>query len=129
MLHALIHFGSSIEFVNLLGLLTDQVNSVLVLVVPMESHEAGWHPCVHCRRYGMTADPIPEGVAIVTDVDWAGGLIYDPGYFSVWPPNYDYLSEILRTNESLAIPDILQAIAIYAYPVYAHECRVRVQPP
>ena len=67
----------------------------------------------------MTADPIPEGVAILTDVDSAYGLVCDPCYYRGWPPHYDYLREILRTNETLARPDILHAIAMYAYPVYA----------
>jgi hypothetical protein len=77
----------------------------------------------------MTVDPIPEYVAVLTDIDSAGGLLCDPCYFRGWPPHYDYLREILRTNEALASDDILHAIAMYAYPVYAHECRVRVQPP
>ena len=113
---------------NFLGLLTDQVNRVLILVVPMGSHGAGWQRCVRCRRWGMTADPIPEGVAILTDVDWAGGLICDPRYYRGWPPHYDYLRKILTTNEAFAIPDILQAIAMYAYPVYAHRLQRLLSP-
>ena len=71
----------------------------------------------------MNADPTPEGVAILTDVDWAYGLLCDPCYYRGWPPHYDYLRKILRTNESLASPGILYAIAVYAYPVYAGAVR------
>ena len=65
----------------------------------------------------MTADPIPEGLAILTDVDWAGGLICDPCYYRGWPPRYDYLREVLR-GTPLRAEDILEAIAKYAYPDY-----------
>ena len=67
----------------------------------------------------MTDDPIPDGVMILMDVDSAYGLVCDPCYNRGWPPHYDYLCKILRTNETLTEPDILHAIAMYAYPVYA----------
>jgi hypothetical protein len=65
----------------------------------------------------MGVDPIPEGVAILTDVDGMG-LVCDPCYVRGWPPHYDYLRELLRANFAFAGEDILHAIAMYAYPDY-----------
>ena len=65
----------------------------------------------------MNAGEIPEGVAILWDVDALGGLLCEPCYARGRPPHYDYLREVLR-GTPLRAEDILEAIAKYAYPDY-----------
>ena len=84
----------------------------------MGSHGVGWRRCAQCRRWGMNAGPIPEGVAILTDVDPIG-LQCDPCHVRGGPPHYDYLHELLRANFALAGEEyVLHTIAMYAYPEY-----------
>jgi hypothetical protein len=84
----------------------------------MGSHGVGWHRCAQCRRWGMNAGHIPEGVAILTDVDGIG-LQCDPCYVRGGPPHYDYLHKLLRANFALAGEEyVLHTIAMYAYPEY-----------
>jgi hypothetical protein len=65
----------------------------------------------------MTAGEIPEGVAILWDIDAMGGLLCEPCSARGRPPHYDYLREVLR-GTPLRAEDVLEAIAKYAYPDY-----------
>jgi len=66
----------------------------------------------------MNVRHIPEGVAILTDVDGIG-LQCDPCYVRGRPPHYDYLHKLLRANFAFAGAEyVLRTIAMYAYPEY-----------
>ena len=73
----------------------------------------------------MNAGHIPEGVAILWDVD-GPGLLCDPCQVRGEPPHCDYLRKLLRAKFALGGEEyVLRTIAMYAYPLYEDAVKER----
>ena len=82
----------------------------------MGSWGPGWLSCSWCKKKGMNAGEIPEGVAILYDADGIG-LLCELCDARTGPPHYEYLHKLLRAK--LADKNQVYAIANFAYPICA----------
>jgi hypothetical protein len=70
-----------------------------------------WLRCNWCLKWGKC----PCFVILDRDIDGTGTLC-DPCYYRGCPPHYEYLGKLLAARLTAA-PEVLEAIAAFAYPI------------
>jgi hypothetical protein len=77
----------------------------------MGSYGDTWLRCTWCAKWGKC----PCFVILDRDIDGTGTLC-DPCYYRGCPPHYEYLGKLLAARLTAA-PEVLEAIAAFAYPI------------